>query len=155
MGNSPLKILLADDDEDDCLLFKEALAELEAPAVLTFVHDGVHLMDLLIKNNEKLPDVLFLDLNMPRKSGFDCLMELKRNERLWSLPVAIFSTAQITEQVNWLYDKGADFYICKPAEFVKLKNALHQVLTILAQHNFHPRLRDNFVITAQSESIEA
>lgn len=63
-----INILLADDDKADCLLFKEALEELPVSASLTMVHDGEQLVEELTKEGNKLPDVLFLDLNMPRKT---------------------------------------------------------------------------------------
>ena len=70
-------ILLADDDTDDCIFFKEALDELLLPTKLMTVHDGEQLMHLLANESTELPDVLFLDLNMPRKNGFECLEEIK------------------------------------------------------------------------------
>jgi CheY-like chemotaxis protein len=68
-----INILLADDDTDDCFFFEKALREISITTQLTSVSDGERLMDHLSKNLGKLPDVLFLDLNMPRKSGFECL----------------------------------------------------------------------------------
>lgn len=92
-------ILLADDDNDDCLLFKDALGDLPLATHLTIVRDGEQLM-LLLNAKEELPDVLFLDLNMPRRNGFDCLSEIKENEKLRSLPVIIFSTSFDPDIVN-------------------------------------------------------
>ncbi len=81
-----LNILLADDDTDDCVFFKRALKELAIPISLTTVHDGEQLMDFLANKTNELPHVLFLDLNMPRKNGFECLSEIKSNEKLSQLP---------------------------------------------------------------------
>ena len=75
----PMNILLADDDADDCFFFEKALREIPMATQLTTVNDGERLMDHLSKNMEQLPDVLFLDLNMPRKSGFECLTEITEN----------------------------------------------------------------------------
>ena len=69
MNNSTLNLLLADDDADDCMFFKEALEELPVAAKLITVNDGVQLMNHLINENSQLPDALYLDLNMPRKNG--------------------------------------------------------------------------------------
>ncbi len=77
MSIASLNLLLADDDTDDCFFFKEALEELPVSAKFTFVNDGVQLMQLLIVNDTSLADALFLDLNMPRKNGFECLSEIK------------------------------------------------------------------------------
>ena len=79
MSLKQLNILLADDDLDDCLFFKEALEGMPVNTHLTAVHDGEQLMQLLANEKIKLPDILFLDLNMPRKNGFECLTEIKQN----------------------------------------------------------------------------
>ena len=80
-----LNILLADDDLDDCHFFKEALTEMILPTNLIIVNDGEKLMDLLIKETITLPHILFLDINMPRKNGFECLSEIKHHEKLKSI----------------------------------------------------------------------
>jgi CheY-like chemotaxis protein len=77
MAADELRVLLADDDADDCLFFKEALEELPLSTSLTIVNDGDQLMKWLLKNTSRLPHVLFLDLNMPRKNGFECLTEIR------------------------------------------------------------------------------
>ena len=76
------KLLLADDDSDDCTFFSEALQDLPVSATLSVVKDGIQLMSTLTNSTSQLPDILFLDLNMPRKSGFDCLSEIKSNDKL-------------------------------------------------------------------------
>jgi len=117
MDLKQLNILLADDDIDDCVFFKEALSELLISTNITAVHDGEKLMKLLTSITNVLPHILFLDLNMPRKNGFECLTEIKENEKLKNLPVAIFSTSYEQEVVNSLYKNGAQYFIRKPAEF--------------------------------------
>ena len=87
----PIHIVLADDDNDDCLLFEEALNELLLPNQLTVVNDGEQLMLYLHENTTQLPGVLFLDLNIPRKNGIECLAEIKEDPELKNLPVVIFS----------------------------------------------------------------
>ena len=71
----------AEDDKDDRFFFEKALAEISFNTNLTTVLDGEQLMDYLLKNPEQLPDIIFLDLSMPRKNGFECLAELKENEK--------------------------------------------------------------------------
>ena len=123
-------ILLADDDIDDCLFFKEALEELELSTELVTVHDGEQLMQHLKDKADRLPNVLFLDLNMPRKNGFTCLEEIKRSERLKELPFIIFSTSYDKHIADQLYKNGAQYYICKPTEFSQLKKVILQALTL-------------------------
>jgi CheY-like chemotaxis protein len=120
----PFNILLADDDIDDCLFFKEALKEFSLPTQLTVVHDGQQLMQLLTNETNELPHVLFLDLNMPRKNGFECLSEIKLDKKLEQLPVIIYSTSFHRKIANMLYETGANYYISKPSEISKLKKAV-------------------------------
>ena len=129
-----LKILLADDDKDDCYLFREALSELPLKTELTPVHDGEQLMDYLEANLQSPPTVLFLDLNMPRKNGFECLTEIKHTTALKDLPVVMFSTSYPRdigyEQdiIKVLYNIGAKDYIRKPEDFTKLKEVIYNML---------------------------
>ncbi|MBO9583992.1 MAG: response regulator [Flavobacterium sp.] len=139
-------LLLADDDEDDCLFFKEALDEIVISTTLSFVHDGVQLMNYLKTNDSNLPDILFLDLNMPLKNGLECLAEIKGNENLKNLPIIIFSTSLDGEIVDKLYQKGASFYIRKPGDFSKLKSVIEKALTIAPQNNFEQPERANFIL---------
>ena len=81
-----LNFLLADDDTDDRYFFGKALKELSIPSTLTTVEDGEKLMDYLSENSKQLPDVLFLDLNMPCKNGAECLTEIKNDQQLKHLP---------------------------------------------------------------------
>jgi CheY-like chemotaxis protein len=122
-------ILLADDDADDCALFKEALDELKDDSQLTTVCNGEKLMQLLY-TSEHLPDVLFLDLNMPLKNGFECLSEIKRNENLCRLPVIIISTSFDRTTADRLYKNGAKHCIRKPNDFEKLKEVIHDALRL-------------------------
>lgn len=131
MISKNINILLADDDKDDCMLFKEALEELELPTKLTTVSDGEQLMKLLNHNEEHFFNVLFLDLNMPRKNGFICLEEIKCNAKLKSLPVIIFSTSYDVAIADKLYKNGALHYICKPVDFLHLKNTIRQAITFI------------------------
>lgn len=146
MTTTPYNVLLADDDMDDCLFFKEALEELPVTANLTTVNDGVQLMQLLTTKGTPLPDALFLDLNMPRKSGFECLSEIKLIDSLMNLPVIIYSTSLNTEIVDLLYQNGAHYYICKPGEYNKLKKIILEAITLLSQNGLKQPTRDKFIL---------
>jgi len=147
MNKTPLNLLLADDDLDDCIFFKEALEELPVSAKLTTVHDGVKLMQLL-ETGQPLPDVLYLDLNMPRKNGLDCLNEIKQDEKLKQIPIIIFSTSFDSDVVDFLHERGAKFYICKPAEFSHLKKIIFKSIELIAMSSNDQIPREDFVITA-------
>src|ERR1035437_5377961 len=102
-----LNVLLADDDMDDCIFFKKALAELPLPTQLTTVYDGEELMQILNNKTIQLPHVIFLDINMPRKNGFECLAEIKQNDRLKDVPVIMFSTSNSRDAMNAVFKNGA------------------------------------------------
>jgi CheY-like chemotaxis protein len=137
MDNEPIQILLADDDKDDCFLFREALSELPISTTLETVHDGEELINYLEKHKDALPHVLFLDLNMPRKNGFECLTEIKHSDELKDLPVVMFSTSYPRDMhyeqdmIKVLYNIGAQDYIRKPANFTLLKEVINNILVKL------------------------
>jgi len=130
----PLNILLADDDVDDRSFFEKALKEIPIASHLTTVSNGEELMAYLVDNCQRLPDVLFLDLSMPRKTGFECLVEIKEDEKLEHLPVIMFSTSFTKgidledKLMNTLLKIGAQEYIRKPSGFEQLKQVIHQTL---------------------------
>ncbi len=129
-----MSLLLADDDKDDCMIFKEALAELPISVQLTTANDGEQLMKLLTSTPNELPHALFLDLNMPRKNGFECLTEIKKNEKLKELAVIIFSTSFQQDVADLLYINGAQYFIRKPANFEELKKVIHQVIRVMEKN---------------------
>jgi CheY-like chemotaxis protein len=140
-------LLLADDDEDDCAFFKEALDDLLLPVSLITVNDGVQLMEFLESNtSENLPDILFLDLNMPLKNGVECLTEIKQSEDLKDLPVIIFSTSLDMTIVDQMYEKGAIYYIRKPGDFSKLKKVIGNALAISAENLFKQPAKEHFIL---------
>ena len=133
-----INVLLADDDIDDRFFFDKALNEISQSTKLTTVGNGEELMNYLSRNLDNLPDILFLDLNMPCKNGFECLYELKDNEKLKSIPVIIFSTFfpgdHNYEQgiIETLKRIGAKDYIRKPEDFASLKEVINNTLTHIA-----------------------
>ena len=146
MDINKIDLLLADDDQDDCLFFQEALEDLGISANLVTVHDGVELMELIRKSSESLPDLLFLDLNMPRKSGYDCLSEIKLIDKLNKLPIIIFSTSLELGVVEALYDMGASLYIRKPGEFTALKRVISEAFFRTMEDNFKRPTREEFIL---------
>ncbi|PJJ07004.1 CheY-like chemotaxis protein [Flavobacterium sp. 1] len=145
-----LNILLVDDDIDDIYFFDIALKELPVSAHLTIVNDGEQLMNYLSENLEHLPDILFLDLNMPRKNGFECLEEIRLIEKLKHLPIIIFSTSFEQGVVNILYKNGAQYFIRKPSDFSQFKKLIHQSLIFVLQGNISQPTREKFVLTIEN-----
>jgi CheY-like chemotaxis protein len=143
-SNEPVKILLADDDADDRFFFQKALNELKFPTELITVNDGADLMNLLLKDPDRLPDVLFLDINMPRKNGTECLLEIKQHAKLKGLPVIIYSTSLRDDIADSHYLAGAHYYLKKP-DFTEISNAIEKVLKLLVENTAQPP-RDQFII---------
>lgn len=130
MYSQSMLIYLADDDEDDCMLFEEALFELSKEYSLLISKDGEELMKNFADRIPPLPRVLFLDLNMPRKNGFECLTDIKEIEKLKNIPVVIFTTSNDLNFIYRTYSLGARRYICKPRSFDSLKAIIRNVLSI-------------------------
>ena len=150
MKSEQLNILLADDDKDDCTFFIDALDAIPISTNITAVHDGEELMELLTNNATILPHVLFLDLNMPRKNGFECLYQIKQNEKLNKIPVVIFSTSFEQEVVNLLYNNGAQYFIRKPSEFVLFKKIIQHTLTLITNEPVSQPGKEQFVLTIEN-----
>ena len=145
MNNAPIQLLLADDDSDDCNLFMEALRELPILTRLSMVHNGEQLTQMLLKL-ATLPAALFLDLNMPRKNGIECLTEIRMHQKLKELPVIVYSTSFEPGVIEQLYEKGAHYYIQKPAEFSKLKQVIYNgIMLAINTIGLRPS-KENFVV---------
>lgn len=131
-----INILLADDDLDDCRFFKKALESLAINTTLNIVNDGDELMEYLSKESNLQPNVLFLDINMPRKNGIECLAELRKSEKFKDLPVVMFSTSNSWDTINKLFNSGALVYIRKPNDFKQLKQVIHHAIPLAAEKIF-------------------
>ncbi len=147
MTKSPIRVLLADDDEDDRNFFREALEELKIKTSVHIVNDGQALIDYLSQPGVKVPDILFLDLNMPCKSGVDCLIDIKAMQHLKNIAIAIYSTSGSESDIENTFVKGANVYIKKPSDFNALKKVLSQVITINWQYQTSGLNRDNFLLS--------
>jgi len=126
-----ITILMAEDDEDDCMLVKEAFAESRLINDLRFVRDGEELMDYLHHRNRysdravsPCPGLILLDLNMPRKDGREALREIKGDPRLRSIPVVVLTTSEDKNDILRSYDLGASSFITKPVTFEGLVNVI-------------------------------
>ena len=125
-----IHILIADDDEDDRAFFNEAINELKMNNKLTMFNDGKDLMEYLALPNIKLPHILFLDLNMPFKNGFECLKEIRANNRYKDVSIAIYSTSSSEKDIEDTFIEGANIYIKKPNDFTELKKIIKDVVNM-------------------------
>lgn len=119
--HSQVAIILAEDDPDDVMLTKEALAEVGIENTVHVVGDGEELLALLRgKTLAGLTNLILLDLNMPRKDGRDALREIKADPALKAIPVIVFTTSQQEEDISNCYKLGVNSYITKPVTFEAL-----------------------------------
>ena len=142
------RILLADDDPDDCFFFQEALQKIDFPIQLKTVHDGDMLLSYLNKVSP-LPDILFLDLNMPKKNGFMCLQEVRKNPDWSTLFIVMYSTYLDNQLIETLADSGANHFIQKPAKFDLLVKMLERTLEIVDEERADPSKTSTFIIRSE------
>ena len=123
-------VYLVDDDEDDRFFFEEALEEISRPTKIASFSNGVDLMANLL-GIQQLPDVIFIDLNMPLMNGEECIVDIRKEDEFDNVPLVVYSTASDEEQLYRLKDLGAHRYLQKPNTFtqlkVKLENALNEI----------------------------
>ena len=145
INTKPLKVVLADDDEDDRSMFKEAIEEIPIHTNLLMFNNGEELMEYLKRPGIELPDLVFLDLNMPIKSGMQCLKEMRCNPALKDISVAIYSTSSSERDIEATFVNGANIYLNKPNNFNKLQESIEKVLQINWQYHTSNLNRDNFL----------
>lgn len=126
--------MLADDDEDDQMLFRDALESLHLPIRLIEMKHGKELMQYFDIAENPLPEIIFLDLNMPYLSGLECLPLLRKTAGLQSIPIAIYSTSSSRRDMEQALIGGANIYINKPNEFAKLQEIIKKTMEINWQY---------------------
>jgi len=132
--NEPICVLSAEDDADDRLLLSEAFAGCGFEVQLDFVPDGEALLNRLFQRrclgneSESLPDILLLDLNMPKIDGRQALAAIRKNERLRDLAVAILTTSDDSRDVSEASRLGVDCYLVKPTQFEKLNSMMKDLV---------------------------
>lgn len=127
----PITIFIVDDDEDDREFFIEAVAEINPGIIFREFNNGQDALQAVQSTDTSLPDLIFLDLNMPRLNGLQCLQQFKHNERSSEIPVVIYTTSKQKEDMEETSKSGAMHYIIKPTCPKDLKKEIEQVLTTL------------------------
>jgi len=131
MDSNQRIFLLVDDDSDDRELFLEAVESLDPPVQCLVAIDGQDALDLLASlNDEDLPEVIFLDVNMPVMNGWDCLKTIKQQEKYKHIPVIMCSTSSHQREIDTAIDLGALCFCVKPEKFTTLK----QIVEIVNKH---------------------
>jgi len=142
--HTPIHIMLADDDEDDRNFFNDAINDLKINNKLTIFKNGKDLMDYLESPDTILPDILFLDLNMPCKTGNECLKDIRSNQKFKDISIAIYSTSSSDKDIEETFVGGANIYIKKPNDFSKLKKVLKEVVNLNWQFHTSKLNKDTF-----------
>jgi CheY-like chemotaxis protein len=132
---SLLRILLVEDDEDDQFLFAEALRKIHPTIAYEIAGDGTEALSIL--ENSPVFDFIFMDLNMPKMDGFECLRTMKANEIHQKVPVIIISTSTLKKDIEHCMKIGAAYYFTKPVHFDQLFQKIDDIITgrILLQTN--------------------
>jgi CheY-like chemotaxis protein len=146
LNDDATHVLLAEDDEDDYYVFSLAIAEVPVKVLLTRVEDGEKLMRLL---NEKMPDILFLDLQMPIKDGRECLREIRADKKFDKLPIIIYSSLEDLRNIEVCYREGANLYALKPSTLGELKGMLERILHVDWKKMLYFPTFPQFVVRAQ------
>jgi CheY-like chemotaxis protein len=131
MNADLISVLLVEDDPGDVLLIREAFSDHKVGNGLSVVSDGVEAMEYLRGEGQHAgrehPDLILLDLNLPRKSGAEVLAEIKGDPELWTIPVVVLTTSQSEEDVLRSYKAHANAYITKPVDFDRFGEIVHQI----------------------------
>jgi two-component system response regulator len=127
----PIEILLIEDNPGDVRLVKEALRTAKTPSRIRVAEDGFQAMEILLRQGEyardPLPDIIILDLNLPRKDGREVLKEIKNDPVLRRIPVIIFTTSRAEPDILWAYDMHANCYITKPVDFQQFLTVIRAI----------------------------
>jgi CheY-like chemotaxis protein len=119
--------LLADDDNDDAELFGEALALVDPPVDFYHVWNGQEVIRYLNRDQNKKPDIIFLDVNMPEVNGWQCLRKLQEHKEYSSIPVIMYSTSSNPRDKQIARESGATGFLTKPSDFKVLVNLLKSI----------------------------
>jgi CheY-like chemotaxis protein len=131
MNAELISVLLVDDDPGDVLLVKEAFEDHKVGNVLSVVSDGVEAMQYVRQEGTHAdvtrPDLMLLDLNLPRKSGIEVLSEIKSDPALSTIPIVVLTTSEAEEDILGAYKLHANAYITKPVDFEQFSQIVHQI----------------------------
>ncbi|MDF2436183.1 MAG: rcp1 3 [Bacteroidota bacterium] len=136
-------IMVIDDDDDDRQLFCRALGQVSTKIGCLRVSSGKAAWEYLSNSENTVPDVIFLDINMPVMTGWEFLTKIKRNEKVKSIPVIMFSTSSNKRDIDIAFDLGAESYCVKPDEPEDLQNILYLIAQNIG-NNFKSFLKSGF-----------
>jgi CheY-like chemotaxis protein len=127
----PIEVLLVEDDDGDVLMTREAFQDARVANHLSVVSDGAQALQFLRREGEYVhaprPDLVLLDLNLPRVDGREVLTEIKRDEALGSIPVVVLTTSEAEEDILRSYSLHANAYVTKPVDFERFLEVVKQI----------------------------
>jgi len=141
------RFLLVDDDPDDVAIFKDILNEVNPTIDFVSAGDGFAALETLKKQQNSLPDIIFLDLNMPRMDGKECLSQLKKDAQFKRIPVIMYTTSCQSKDIEETMLKGAICFITKPTNLKELKNILGSI-----SKNMHNNLEKSLRVLSDTSS---
>lgn len=145
MSETLYLIVLADDDDIDQVIFKNAIKASKFKSKVIILNNGIELMEYLNVNND-LPDVIFLDINMPLKNGLECLQEIRNDERFKELVIVMFSNDTSQEKIENSFENGANVFLSKSHNKEVLNNAIKKIITYTHLYKTPPFHVDNFMM---------
>jgi CheY-like chemotaxis protein len=135
-NDKALNIFLVDDDADEHELFKDAIQRVYTKAIVTSIKSCELLTDHLITRAQSIPDIVFLDVNMPRQNGIECLLDIRREKRLDVLPVVMYTNSARPEDIIAAYTNGANIFITKPLSYRDEIVLIKKILTFYYRQLF-------------------
>lgn len=145
-----VNIIIAEDDNDDFLMLKETLEQLLPKFHLKRFLDGKAFSQSLLVDPE--PDLVFLDLNMPKKNGIECLIELRQKKKLDPVPVVIYSTSSDFEDIDKCYKNGCTLYLVKPTSFNQLLTQLRKIFFRIGLPRKELQSKEMFIVQKRDEA---
>lgn len=145
MMSDQIHILLADDSPDEHFLFIHTIKGIDKNVRVTTVTNGEELITRLEKEDTELPDIIFLDINMPLKNGKESLADIRADSRLKELPVIIYSTSDEKKDIEETFQLGANLYVKKPQDFIELEDILAGVIRLYRNEGIKRMDRKNYV----------
>ena len=145
-----LNLLLADDDSDDCLFFEEAFTELAPGSTILVKKDGEEVLNYLFHPQSILPDIIFLDLNMPFIDGVKCLEEIRHNNKMNDIFIVMNTTTASHKDIDRSYEKGANLFLIKPNSFMELKRSIEAIINLDFKNLIQHKRREHFVFSLNS-----
>ena len=143
--NLKLNILFVDDDPDELMIFQDAVSDSDQEYEVTHVLNCDEL-EAYLASEKPLPDVVFLDINMPGVNGMDCLKIIRKNSRFTEIPIFMYSTSSNRQHIDQSRSSGADLYIIKQSSFEKTRSIFRTVFSTLRQRSL-AGLRERFIIS--------